>query len=82
MATPFGVHLWFDPSVESVVLLSEPVNFLCVSEDGNKKKVDTPAQMSILGEYTSESGQADGADSVDSEESIVRSPGGVPGVPF
>ncbi len=65
VAKPFGVHLWFDPTVESVQLLSVPTNFLCVSETSEKKFVDKPEQMSYLGKGSSVSGQADSVDSAD-----------------
>jgi len=63
-AKPFGVHLWFDPSVESVVLLDEPTEFL-EFEEVEKICVDRPAQQGILGEYSSVSGQAGGAEGGD-----------------
>ncbi len=82
MARPFGVHLWFDPSVESVILLSEPVDFLCVSETPEKKKVDKPAQMSILGESSSVSGQAGSAECEHQEKDILQPEGSELEVPF
>jgi len=63
-AKPFGVHLWFDPSTESVILLNEPVAFLEISEE-EKKVVDKRVQLSILGKCSSVSGQAGGAEGGD-----------------
>ncbi len=60
-ARPFGVHLWFDPSEESVVLLDEPTGFLEIREENNFV-VDKPAQMSYLGKGSSVSGQAGSTD--------------------
>ena len=82
MAKPFGVHLWFDPSVESVRLLSEPVEFICISEE-EKEKVDKPVQMSILGEQGSVSGQAGGAEGEDQDSlTFDREADSDPVVPF
>ncbi len=58
LGKPFGVHLWFDPDVESVVLLSEPTGFVDISEKEVTDGVDLPAQMSYLGKGNSVSGQA------------------------
>ncbi len=66
IASPFGVHLWFDPSVESVVLLDEPTGFINIL-DTDKKKVDIPARQGILGKYSSVSGQAGGAEGGDQD---------------
>ena len=63
VAKPFGVHLWFDPSEESVVLLSVPTGFLEISEKKVKKVVDKPEQISYLGKGSSVSGQAGCSDS-------------------
>ncbi len=65
-AKPFGVHMWFDPTVESVVLLTEPTDFLEII----KKEVidvDRPVQMSYLNKGSSVSGQAGGADGGDQD---------------
>jgi len=66
IAKPFGVHLWFDPSVESVVLLDVPTDFLEI-EEKEKIFVDKPEQLSILGKYSSVSGQAGGAEGGDQD---------------
>ena len=82
LAKPFGVHLWFDPSVESVRLLSEPTDFVCISER-DTKKVDKPVQLSILGESSSVSGQAGGAEGDDQDNSKLDGiPDRDPVVPF
>ncbi len=82
MARPFGVHLWFDPSVESVVLLDEPVDFLCVSETPAKKRVDKPVQQCILGESSSVSGQAGSVECENHKKDIDQPEGSELVVPF
>ncbi len=62
LGSPFGVHLWFDPSVESVILLSEPTGFIYLSEEKSEKHVDKPAQRDYLKGNVSVSGQAGGAE--------------------
>ena len=69
LAKPFGVHLWFDPSVESVQLLSVPTGFICISDTKDSKKVDKPEQKAIMGLYGSVSGQAGGAEGGDQDRS-------------
>ena len=69
VAAPFGVHLWFDPSVESVVLLDEPTGFLEVEEE-KKICVDKPVIQAILGKYSSVSGQAGGAEGGDRDNLV------------
>jgi len=82
VAKPFGVHLWFDPSVESVLLIDEPVEFLEI-EETEKIYVDKPAQQGILGEYASVSGQAGGAEGGDQDSLLLdREAEGDPVVPF
>ena len=65
IARPFGVHLWFDPTVESVRLLSVPTDFICISNTKEQKEVDKPEQISYLGKCSSVSGQAGGAEGGD-----------------
>ncbi len=63
-ASPYGVHLWFDPSVESVYLFSVPT---LLRDDVEKKVdllVDKFGQMNYLGEYSSVSGQAGSSEPV------------------
>jgi len=67
IARPFGLHLWFDPSVESVELLSVPSDFICISDAQSEKEVDKPEQISYLGKCSSESGQAGGAEGGDQD---------------
>ena len=83
IARPFGVHLWFDPSVESVQLLSVPTDFICISDTKDQKKVDKPEQLSYLGKGSSVSGQAGGADGGDQDNpKLDQEPEGSLVVPF
>jgi len=83
LARPFGVHLWFDPSVESVRLLSVPTDFICISDAKDKKKVDKPEQISYLGKSSSVSGQAGGAEGGDQDKPKLDGiPDRDPVVPF
>ncbi len=77
LARPFGVHLWFDPSVESVRLLSVPTDFICISDTKGPIEVDKPEQKAIMGLYGSVSGQAGGAEGGD-QDSLFSSREGDP----
>ncbi len=62
--------MWFDPTVESVVLLDVPTGFLKVSLE-EKIVVDKPEQKSILAKYSSVSGQAGGAEGGDRDNRVT-----------
>ncbi len=82
IAKPFGVHLWFDPAVESVRLLSVPTDFICISDEKSQKEVDKPEQLSYLGKSSSVSGQAGSVESADQEKNSPGVEESAPGVPF
>jgi len=44
---PFGLHVWFDPAVEHVVLLEGPGADLPIGEDTPSIKVDDPGQSML-----------------------------------
>ncbi len=67
LGKPFGIHLWFDPSVESVRLLAVPSNFICVSDAESEKEVDNQGQLDYTGRSSSVSGQAGSAESEEPE---------------
>ncbi len=62
LALPFGVHLWFDPTVENVQLLDGPVTDLCVPEEPLEKAVDGEVSIEYTGKYSSVSGPAGSAE--------------------